>query len=343
MRPPAARGVEERRCGEEQVERLAVDGEQEERRREERQVEQRPACALLPDELAGEVPDDDECRGRGDERDDHPGQQVVAEQEPADPAYEERVEGEERRRVTRVGVAMLGDVEEPAAVPAPPDVDRPADVVLDHVLRAPGVQRLGVLGLEDEVGEERPEPDRDPRPEEGLERVAGEASEGRSGRTRRIIASRPPGPPRVHSNGDGSLVLDRCASPGSASRSASSRRSPVRVSALARLVAAAAAAAVIAARDRDRRPPLGRGGRRRGRRARRRARCRAGRRRARSGVAVRAAGSRRSSGSRRVGAAGLAFVPVAGYLEAVALPVLALRLRRRTPERYAGLRTLARD
>jgi hypothetical protein len=42
-------------------------------------------------------------------------------------------------------------------------------------------------------------------------------------------------------------------------------------------------------------------------------------------------------------AAGLAFVPVLGYLEAVALPALALRLRRREPERYAGLRTLARD
>ena len=42
-------------------------------------------------------------------------------------------------------------------------------------------------------------------------------------------------------------------------------------------------------------------------------------------------------------AAGLAFVPVAGYLEAVALPVLALRLRSRTPDRHAGLRTLARD
>jgi hypothetical protein len=41
--------------------------------------------------------------------------------------------------------------------------------------------------------------------------------------------------------------------------------------------------------------------------------------------------------------AGLAFVPVVGYLEAVALPALALRLRRREPERYAGLRTLARD
>jgi hypothetical protein len=41
--------------------------------------------------------------------------------------------------------------------------------------------------------------------------------------------------------------------------------------------------------------------------------------------------------------AGLAFVPVVGYLEAVALPALGLRLRAREPERYAGLRTLARD
>jgi hypothetical protein len=41
--------------------------------------------------------------------------------------------------------------------------------------------------------------------------------------------------------------------------------------------------------------------------------------------------------------AGLAFVPVLGYLEALALPMLAARLHRRAPERYAGLRTLARD
>jgi hypothetical protein len=41
--------------------------------------------------------------------------------------------------------------------------------------------------------------------------------------------------------------------------------------------------------------------------------------------------------------AGLAWVPVLGYLEALALPALATRLRRRAPERYAGLRTLARD
>jgi hypothetical protein len=41
-------------------------------------------------------------------------------------------------------------------------------------------------------------------------------------------------------------------------------------------------------------------------------------------------------------AAGLAWVPVAGYLEAIVLPALAARLRRRQPERYAGLRTLAK-
>jgi hypothetical protein len=41
--------------------------------------------------------------------------------------------------------------------------------------------------------------------------------------------------------------------------------------------------------------------------------------------------------------AGLAFVPVVGYLEAIALPALGLRLRSREPDRHAGLRTLARD
>lgn len=41
--------------------------------------------------------------------------------------------------------------------------------------------------------------------------------------------------------------------------------------------------------------------------------------------------------------AGLSFVPGIGYLEAVVLPALGLRLRSRLPERFAGLRTLARD
>jgi hypothetical protein len=43
-----------------------------------------------------------------------------------------------------------------------------------------------------------------------------------------------------------------------------------------------------------------------------------------------------------VGAA-LAFVPVLGYLEAIAVPAVGLRLRRRAPERHAGLRSLAKD
>jgi hypothetical protein len=41
-------------------------------------------------------------------------------------------------------------------------------------------------------------------------------------------------------------------------------------------------------------------------------------------------------------AAGLAFIPIVGYLEAIVLPAVAARLRRRSPERYAGLRTLAK-
>jgi hypothetical protein len=44
-----------------------------------------------------------------------------------------------------------------------------------------------------------------------------------------------------------------------------------------------------------------------------------------------------------LGVAALALVPFVGYLEALAVPALAARARRRQPERYAGLRTLARD
>jgi uncharacterized membrane protein len=41
--------------------------------------------------------------------------------------------------------------------------------------------------------------------------------------------------------------------------------------------------------------------------------------------------------------AALAFVPVLGYLEALAVPLLGARLRRRAPDRHAGLRSLAKD
>lgn len=48
------------------------------------------------------------------------------------------------------------------------------------------------------------------------------------------------------------------------------------------------------------------------------------------------------AGASLVGAI-LAFAPIVGYLEAIAVPVLGWRLRRRSPDRHAGLRTLAKD
>lgn len=72
-----------------------------------------------------------------------------------------------------------------------------------------------------------------------------------------------------------------------------------------------------------------------------------------AGAAVIVAGALRRGGTRgglalivaavAAGLAALAFVPVAGYLITVALPALAVRLRRTQADRYAGLRTLARD
>jgi hypothetical protein len=44
-----------------------------------------------------------------------------------------------------------------------------------------------------------------------------------------------------------------------------------------------------------------------------------------------------------LGICAIAFVPVLGYVEAIAVPALAVRLARRGTRRYAGLRILARD
>src|SRR3954451_16637232 len=65
------------------------------------------------------------------------------------------------------------------------------------------------------------------------------------------------------------------------------------------------------------------------------------------GGALRRGGTRGGTGLLVGGAAlvlaGLAFVPVLGYVEALAAPVLALLMRRGGGGRYAGLRILARD
>ena len=47
-------------------------------------------------------------------------------------------------------------------------------------------------------------------------------------------------------------------------------------------------------------------------------------------------------GAAAIAVGALAFVPVFGYLTAVAMPVVAARRARQEPDRYAGLRTLAK-
>jgi hypothetical protein len=48
-------------------------------------------------------------------------------------------------------------------------------------------------------------------------------------------------------------------------------------------------------------------------------------------------------GAAALAIAAVAFIPLMGYVLAVVVPGLAARLRRRSPETYAGLRSLARD
>jgi hypothetical protein len=71
------------------------------------------------------------------------------------------------------------------------------------------------------------------------------------------------------------------------------------------------------------------------------------------GAAQLVSGTRRRGGTRfgtglfitlaAVVLAAAAWIPVAGYLEALLVPALAARLRGRAGERYAGLRSLAKD
>jgi len=55
------------------------------------------------------------------------------------------------------------------------------------------------------------------------------------------------------------------------------------------------------------------------------------------------AGTATLVGTAALAVAACAAVPVLGYLEALVVPALALRMRRRGGDRYAGLRILARD
>src|SRR5205085_9930194 len=91
---------------------------------------------------------------------------VVAEEDAAEPGEERRVERKECRRLVRDAVAVLGDADEPLRVPARPDVEAVAEVVeLGRV--PPGAERRR-LRLEPEVREHHGEPDAGSGPEEDL-------------------------------------------------------------------------------------------------------------------------------------------------------------------------------
>ena len=70
---------QERGDREHEVERLAVDGLEEERHREQREVEHGPTCAVGSDLVLGEAVEEHERRKARCQRDNDPGEYVVAE------------------------------------------------------------------------------------------------------------------------------------------------------------------------------------------------------------------------------------------------------------------------
>ena len=166
----AALGQHEGGQRQQQVERLAVDGLQEEREREDGQVEHRPPGAVGAEPLLGDPVQEQKRAERGRERDEDPGEHVVPEEHAPEQRHRRRVERVERGRGTlRRAVAVLGDAQEPDAVPARPDVGDRAEVVRQLRIVPDGRPRVPVRH-EDEEREQRRGPDRQARPEEDLGR-----------------------------------------------------------------------------------------------------------------------------------------------------------------------------
>src|SRR5581483_9731738 len=153
-----------RREREQQEERLAVHRLQEQRHRTNREVEDGAARSAGAEAGVGEAVEEDERAERRGERDRDPCQDVLtAENVPQHP-QRGRVKGREGGR--GVVVAMLGDLEEEAAVPAGPEVGEPAELVHDRPV--PDTRAWVPIRLEPEERERGGDPDRDPAPEEEL-------------------------------------------------------------------------------------------------------------------------------------------------------------------------------
>jgi len=124
-REAAALGEQERCERQQQEERLRVHRLQEERHREERQVEDGAPASVEAEPLVRDpLQQKERAEGCG-ERHEHACDHVVAEEHSSEASHHPRVEREEGV-LARSGVAVLGDTDEPLAVPARPDVDDPA-------------------------------------------------------------------------------------------------------------------------------------------------------------------------------------------------------------------------
>ena len=126
------------------------------------------------------VEERERSQSRG-ERDEHARQDRVTEEDAAEAGHEERVEREERGRAGRPGVAFFGDLQEPVAVPAGPDVDPGPEVV-----QAPAVPLAAAsvqCSVEADHNDHGQQPDRSAAPEKHTKRGRDAARVVRHGMT----------------------------------------------------------------------------------------------------------------------------------------------------------------
>ena len=174
-REAVALGERERAEDEQKEQRLAVDGLEEEGHRKDGEVENAAHCAFSTQVLLGKAVQQDERAETAEQGDHEPGQDVVAEEGAPQHGDQSRVERVECSG--RIVVAVLCDAKEEVAVPAGPDVGEVAQVV--QARRVPAIGVRMPIGLEEEEGEDRRDPDRRAAPEVDVQRMPLTRAHGR--------------------------------------------------------------------------------------------------------------------------------------------------------------------
>ena len=160
---------------EQEEQRLAVDGLEEECHWKHGEVENAALGALSTQALFGEAIQEEERAETAEQGDDDSGEDVVAEEGTPETSDQSRVE---RVKCSgRAVVAVLCDVKEEVAVPAGPDVCEVAQVVQPR--RVPTVRVRMPIRLEEEEGEDRRDPDRRAAPEVDVEHLPLTRAHGR--------------------------------------------------------------------------------------------------------------------------------------------------------------------